>query len=440
MKLTDAAIRAARPGESTRKLSDGGGLRLVVSPGGKRVWRLSYRFGGKQKEVGFGPYPAVTLAQARQKRDEMKAMLAEGIDPATHRKREAAKAAVLWREAALSYVAAQAARGRAPKTMTKLRGRVEITIDEWGDEPVAGLAAPDLLPLLRRFEDAGKGTTARELRALVSRIFRHAIAEGKADRDPAADLVGALAAPPPGEYAAITDRTQVGALMRAIRGYHGDLATRVALEALHLTALRPGELAGLRWDEVHVKQRLIVIPAARMKRKDRGDHLVPMSDQLVRLLESIRQWGKPSPFVFRSMRTAGRPISDGTLNAALRRLGYSGDQHVAHGARKTDIVIDEVTPDEVTGAGFDVKKAEATITSFRTFHGEADIRMPVPKLEFEQEQIPGQPILLAQVLLFHRAAPSVASHKKIGRFPGGETRGRGMSRPMRVAVPTRTIT
>lgn len=313
---TDAQIRTARPGTTRRKLSDGGGQRVNITPAGGKVWRFRYRFCGKQKELSFGPYPAVSLAEARRKRDEAKAALADGIDPAEKRRRRAEKAAVRWRDIAQSYVAAQAARGRAPKTMAKLRARVEVTIAEFGDAPVTALSAPDLLPLLRLYEAAGRGNTAREVRAMMSSIFRHAVAEGKAERDPAADLVGALAAPPPGEYAAIKDRKQVGALMRAILGYEGDLATRVALQALMLTALWPCELAGPRWDEVQIEERMIVLPAERMKMK--RPHVVPMARQLVPLLESIRSWRGRSAFVFPSVRSAGRPISDGTL----RRMAW----------------------------------------------------------------------------------------------------------------------
>lgn len=333
MKLTDAKIRAAKRGESTKKLSDGGGLQLHVTPAGGRLWRLAYRFEGKQRTLVIGRYPDISLKAARAARDEAKALIAEGRDPSTEKRKAKATAATTWAKVADEYLERERARGRAAATLEKLVLHIGHTNRAFGDRPIADLRASDILPLLRVFEQAGKHETARRVRTLCSRIFRYAVATDRCENDPAAVLTGALAAPPPGEFAAVTDREQVGGLMRAIRGYAGDPTTVTALRLLAYTGLRPGEVRSLLWSDVDWSEALISIPAQRMKM--RRDHLVPMSRQVVEALTALQPWTGDGALVFPSMRAAGRPLSENTLNAALRRMGYARHEATSHGFRKT---------------------------------------------------------------------------------------------------------
>ena len=331
MRLTNAKIAAARPGETTKKLSDGGGLQLHVTPAGGKLWRLAYRFEGKQRTLAIGRYPDISLKAARAARDDAKALIAAGRDPSTE-KRKAKVAPPTWAEVASEFIERERQRGRADATVKKLSHQIGHTIRAFGDQPIAEMRASDLLPLLRVFEQGGKHETARQVRALCSRVFRYAVATDRAENDPAAVLEGALVSPPRGGYAAITDRGGVGALLRAIRGYQGEPTTATGLRVLAYTFLRPGEVIALRWADVDWQERLISIPAERMK-MDRP-HLVPLSRQVVDALTALRPWTGDGALVFPSLRSPGKSISNATLNAALRRLGYTREQMVAHGFRQ----------------------------------------------------------------------------------------------------------
>ncbi|RDC71480.1 DUF4102 domain-containing protein, partial [Rhodovulum sp. 12E13] len=314
MRLTDAKIRAARPGETTKKLSDGGGLQLHVTPAGGKLWRLAYRFEAKQRTLAIGRYPDISLKAARNARDAAKALIAEGRDPSVE-KRKAKIAPPTWAEVALEFLEHERQRGRAEGTVKKLAHQIDHTIRAFGDRPIAELRASDLLPLLRVFERGGKHETARQVRALCSRIFRYAVATDRCENDPAAVLTGALVSPPRSGYPAITNREEVGALMRALRGYAGEPTTATALRVLAYTFLRPGEVISLRWTDVDWSERLISIPAARMKMN--RPHLVPISRQVAEALRALQPWTGDGPLIFPSLRAPGKAISNNTLNAAL---------------------------------------------------------------------------------------------------------------------------
>ncbi|WP_068313204.1 tyrosine-type recombinase/integrase [Aliiruegeria sabulilitoris] len=332
MSLTETAIKSVRPSERIAKLSDGEGLQLHIHPNGSKLWRLAYRFGGKQKTLALGKWPDVTVKEARKRRSKAKATLADGLDPSQERQRGDRKGPPTWAEVADEYVDFQRKRGRAPKTLGKLSCHVEKTKAAFGDRPIAEVRASDVLALLRDIEADGKHTTAASVRSLCSRVFRYAAMTDRAETDPAAALSGALVAPQSEGYPAIYDRDEIGGLIRAIRGYRGEPMTATGLLLCAYTFLRPGEVTKMHWADVDFVARQIVIPTERMKKP--RPHVVPLSDQVASLLRDIERLTGGHRYVLWSLRSSSRPISDNTLNAALRRLGYSKQEMVAHGFRK----------------------------------------------------------------------------------------------------------
>jgi integrase len=331
--LTDAKIRTVIPRNRPAKLSDGGGLHLLVQPHGSKLWRVSYRFGGKQKTLAMGAYPEVSLKEARAQRDEAKKLLAKGIDPAVQRKfaKQVAATGSTFREVAQELVAKQEKEGRAPATLDKRRWLLNFAYPHVGDRRISEITAPELLAVLRRVEAHGRYESARRLRSTCSVVFRYAIATGRAERDPSADLCGALIAPTVTHRAAITDPDGIGALLRAIDAYDGHVPTRAALRLAPLVFVRPGELRYAEWTEFDVPAAIWKIPAAKMKMQRL--HQVPLSRQalgLIRELQAITGHGR---WLFPSVRSSARAISENTLNAALRRLGYGPHEMTAHGFR-----------------------------------------------------------------------------------------------------------
>lgn len=335
MALSETAIRHAKPRDKVYKLNDGRGLYLLVHPGGGRYWRLNYSIDGKRITLALGVYPDVGLAKAREKREAARAQVAEGIDP-----REAAKAAtretalrptLTFRHVADELIAKSEAEGYSAVTTQKARWLADQLSPFLGEHNVAEITAPELLAALRPVEQAGKHETAVRLRSFASRVFRYAIATGRATRDPSADLRGALISPKVRHRAAIVDPDGVGQLMRAIRGYGGQALTRWALELLALTFVRPGELRLADWAEFDLDKALWSIPAARMKM--RIAHKVPLSHQAIDLLVRIRGVNGRGRYLFSAPLYPNRPMSENTLNTALRRMGYSGDEMTSHGFR-----------------------------------------------------------------------------------------------------------
>lgn len=332
--LTDVKIRAAKPSTRPLKLSDGGGLHLLIQPHGSRLWRANYRFGGKQRTLALGIYPAVSLQKAREQRDAAKRLLASGIDPAEQRriKKQIANSGNTFRAVAEEIIEKQTKEGRATTTLEKLRWLLlDLACPHIGDRRISEITAPELLAVLRRVEARGRYESAKRLRATCSAVFRYAIATGRAERDPSADLRGALIAPTVKHRAAITDPVGIGALLRAIDSYDGHVPTKAALRLAPLVFVRPGELRHAEWTEFDLHASVWSIPASKMKMQ--RPHKIPLSRQALAIIEELKPITGELRWLFPSVRTTARPISETTLNAALRRLGYSADQQTPHGFR-----------------------------------------------------------------------------------------------------------
>ncbi|TWH00564.1 integrase [Mesorhizobium sp. J18] len=334
MALSDVKCRNARPAPKLRKLSDGGGLQLWVQPSGSRLWRLAYRFGGKQKLLALGSYPLISLAEARQARDDAKRLLLAGIDPAEERKfRKAGLAKDTFREIAEEYVGKLRKEGRADATISKVRWLLDFAYPAIGDKCIREIDAATILAALRSVEARGRYESARRLRSTIGSVFRYAVATARADADPTYALRDALIRPKVTPRAAITDPEALGGLLRAIDVFDGLPATRAGLQLMALLFPRPGELRMATWNEFDFEKSVWTIPAARTKM--RRPHRVPLSRQAAGVLTELRQISGFGTLLFPSVRSIKRPISDNTLNAALRRMGYGKEEVTAHGFRAT---------------------------------------------------------------------------------------------------------
>ena len=334
MALTDTAVRNAKPATTPHKLADGGGMYLLTKPTGGKLWRLDYRHGGKRKTLALGVYPDVSLADARQRRDEARRLLAQGIDPGEHRK--------LTRDKPLQDADSFEAVARewfakfsppwAPTHAEKIIRRLERDIFPWvGARPVGQITAPELLTVLRRIEARGRLETAHRAHQNCGQVLRFAVATGRAERDPSGDLRGALAPWKPKHYATITDPQAVAALLRDLDGYTGGFVTACALRLLPLVFVRPGELRRAEWAEINLDAAEWLIPASKMKA--RQPHRVPLSQQAVAILRELHPLTGRGQWVFPGLRAKGEPLSENTLNAALRRMGYDKTMMTAHGFR-----------------------------------------------------------------------------------------------------------
>jgi len=335
MSLTDRAIRNAKPRAKFYRVADEKGMYLEVTPKGSKYWRLKYRFAGKEKRLALGVYPDVSLAAARKRRDEAREQLAHGIDPAAHRKARKAVTAV---GAANSFEVvarewfAKYAPTWAPGHADKIIRRLEKDIFPWiGGRPIAEVTAPELLAVLRRIESRGAIETAHRAQQNCGQVFRYAIATGRAERDPSADLRGALTPVKEKHHASITDPKAIGELLRVIEGYQGSLVTKCALRLAPLVFVRPGELRKAEWSEFNLDDAEWRIRAQRMKMREQ--HIVPLSTQAVAILRELHALTGTGRYVFPGARTNGRPMSENTVNAALRRLGYAKDEMTGHGFR-----------------------------------------------------------------------------------------------------------
>lgn len=354
LPLTDAQVRNAKPREKEYKLSDGLGLHVLVTPSGGKLWRLQYLFGGKQKTAFFGAYPVISLTEARKQRDEAKGMLAAGIDPSGAKK--AQKAAQVSKAADSFEVIAREWFGQFRDTWTEghadtIIARLEQNVFPWvGAVPISELEAPEVLTVLRRVQARGALETAHRIKGIFGQVFRYAIATGRARRDVAADLKGALPQPIPQSHAAITDPAEVAALLRASDSYRGTPVVRAALMLAPLVFLRPGELRHAEWCEFNLESAEWNVPVERLKlskwekAKRRGDaHLVPLSRQAVDILKELQPLTGRSRYVFTGGRSYDRCMSENAVLAALRRMGYDGDTMTGHGFRAmARTILDEV--------------------------------------------------------------------------------------------------
>jgi len=329
--LNEAKIRSARPQERAYKLFDERGLFMLVTPTGGRLWRFRYRLGGVEKLLTLGAYPDVTLKRAREKREDARKLVADGVDPSAKRQAERASHAHTFEAIAREWLELQS-RSLAPETMEILGTRLKSFLYPYvGSRPIASITAQELLAALRRIEARGKHETAHRVRALAGRIFRYAVATGRTQHDVAADLKDALAPVSSRNFASVTDPGRVGELLRAIDGYSGQPVTALALKLAPLVFVRPGELRGAEWSEFDLQAAEWRIPALRMKMGEQ--HLIPLSRQAVAILRELRSLAAGGRYVFPSLLSRDRPMSENTVNAALRRLGYSADEQTGHGFR-----------------------------------------------------------------------------------------------------------
>jgi integrase len=335
MALTDLAIKRALPGAKIMKLSDGGGLQLWITPDGAKRWRIAYRFGGSQKTLAVGVYPDIGLKDARDAREAARKTLAQGQDPLLVKK--AAKAAKA--EEGANTFAAIAGELREKKwrdkkaasTMRKFDWFMSFAFPGLGSRPIAEISAREVLVVLKEVEARGTYETARKLRTAIGDVFRFAIATARADNDPTLALRGALVTPTVTPRAAIIAPKAFGGLLRAIEDYEGMPETRAALELLALTFVRPGELRAAEWTEFDLDSVVWEIPGSRMKM--RKPHRVPLAPRAVSLLKELRKLTGQCKFLFPSVRSVARYMSENTLNAALRRMGFKNADMTSHGFR-----------------------------------------------------------------------------------------------------------
>lgn len=335
MKLADTFLRGLKTTGKVQKYSDGGGLYLYISPTGGKLWRMGYRYEGKQKTLSFGAYPAVSLKDARNRREEAKEQLAAGIDPSVRKK--AVKAAIKANATNSFEVVAREWFGKYKDSWVDLHGkkilaRLENDIFPLvGAKAVGAVTAPELLEALRRIEARGAVDTAHRALQNCGQIFRYAMATGRAERNIAADLRDALSPVRSTNFASITEPKVIGALLRDIDAYFGNLIVRAALRMAPYVFVRPGELRRAEWSEFNLESAEWRIPASRIKMKEM--HIVPLARQVVAILEDLQQYTGHGRYLFPSMRANSAPISDVTLLAALRRMGYDKDTMTVHGFR-----------------------------------------------------------------------------------------------------------
>lgn len=366
MALTDVKVKNAKPGEKQVKLFDGNGLFLLVSAAKKntrgKCWRLKYRFGGKEKLLALGTYPELSLFEARNLRDQARQLIANGIDPGDMKKRakeeQALRNANTFEKLAREWHQRQGDR-LAAKTQEVILKRLErYVFGLIGDTPLADLTAKAILEkVLRPIEQRDAIELAHTVRGVISQILRYGVAIGACERDVTADLRGALKPVQRKHHAAFdadgtTDPAKVAALLRAIDGFDGSFIVKCALRLHPLVATRPGELRHAEWAEIDFDAATWSIPAGKMKMK--SPHLVPLSPQAVIILRELHPWTGGGRYLFPSVRSTAKPISDNTLNAGLRRLGYGSDEIVSHGWR----AVFRTLADEVLQERLDIIEAQ----------------------------------------------------------------------------------
>lgn len=344
MPLTDVRVRTAKPAEKDYKMADERGLFLLVKKNGSKYWRMKYRIAGKEKLLAIGVYPDVSLASARQSRDEARSMLAQGIDPMEHKK--AVKAAFHESASNSFEIIAREWLGNRKPGSEKSDARIKRILEKdlfpaMGSRPIADITPPELLRALRRMESRGVLETAHKARQYAGQIFRYAVATGRADRDPSADLKGALKTPTKRHFAAITTPKEAGQLMKAIYSYQASPAVMAALKLAPLLFCRPGELRQLEWQEVNFEERRIELPPEKMKVKE--PHIIPLCKQAMAILEELHALTGRGRYVFPNGRGASRPLSENGLRVALRTMGYTNEQMTVHGFRAmARTLLDEI--------------------------------------------------------------------------------------------------
>ncbi len=342
-KLTESAIRAAKPKEKSYKLADGGGLYLEVAPSGAKYWRMKYRFADKEKRLAFGVYPDITLKSARNRRLEAKRLLSEGVDPGDLRRQE--KVALKTHQAtnfeliAFEWLEKQKhgwSESHSERSLRLLRNHLFPWL---GHRPISDITAPELLSVLKRIESKGILETAHRVKQTAGQIFRYAIATGRAERDPTPDLRGAISNPKVQHLASMTDPKDVGRLLVAMDGFRGTPEVRFALLISPLLFQRPGEIRQMQWKDINfdlAEWRYTVT-------KTNTPHIVPLSRQSLHILRAIQPLTGRGQYVFPSARGASRPLSENGVRTALRTLGYGNEDITPHGFRAmARTILDEV--------------------------------------------------------------------------------------------------
>ncbi len=343
MALSDLVIRNAKPEAKPVRKFDGGGLYLEITPSGGKLWRLKYRFGGKEKVLALGKYPEVGLKDARERRDDARKLLANDVDPAENRKQQKAakaeRAANSFEAVAREWIAKNTPTWAATHT-SKIVRRLEMYVFPWlGGRPIAEINAPELLAMARRIEGKGALETAHRALQNCGQVFRYAVATGRAERDPTGDLRGALQPVKSSHMAAITEPHKVAELLRTLDGYQGTLTVRCALQLAPLVFVRPGELRAAAWADIDLDAAEWRFTAS----KTRTGHIVPLSHQAVAILREVQALTGMGRYVFPSARTSERPMSDNAILAAMRRLGIGKDEMSGHGFRAmARTILDEV--------------------------------------------------------------------------------------------------
>lgn len=343
--LSDIQVKNAKPKDKEFKLVDGFGLHLLVTPSGGKLWRLQYRFEGKQKLLSFGAYPAITLADARQRREDAKKLLANGVDPG-EMKKSIKQAKVALEENSFEIVArewhSKFSGQWSPGHAKTIMDRLTRDVFPWlGAKPVSEIRPVELLAVLRRVEGRGALETAHRIRTIAGQVLRYAVATGRAERDTAADLRGALPPVQERHHAALTDPKEVAELLRAIEGFKGTFHVKCALKLAPMLFVRPGELRQMEWLEIDFEAEQWNIPAEKMKMK--MAHIVPLCMQAVVILKDLHPLTGYGRYVFPCHRSPLRPMTNNAVNAALRRMGYTSDEMTGHGFRAmARTILDEV--------------------------------------------------------------------------------------------------
>jgi integrase len=337
MALTDLQVRKAKAGEKLVKLSDGGGLQLWITPDGAKRWRLAYRHGGSQKTLALGVYPAMALRGARDAREAAKRLLADGEDPLVVKKLEklasAAASANTFDAIAEELLDKKRREGKSERTTEKMEWLLSLAKPVLGSRPISQITAPEVLRVLKTAEARGRLETAKRLRATIGQVFRYAVATSRAESDPTGALRGAIASPIVKHRAAIIEPNAFGTLLRALATYQGAPETWAAVNLTPLTLTRPGELRAAQWTEFDLEAGVWAIPLERMKMK--RPHRVPLAPQALTILRDLQKLTGGGKYLFPSVRTPMRCMSENTINAALRRLGFTKEEMTGHGFRSS---------------------------------------------------------------------------------------------------------
>lgn len=342
--LTDMKVQKAKSTNKPISLFDGGGLYLLITPSGGKLWRFKYRFNNREKKLAFGTYPEVSLQDARQRREDARRLLANDVDPDAVRK--AQKQAATSEKETFEAVAREWHAAFTPSWTERhgatILSRLKHDLIPWlGSRPINEIKAPELLSVLRRAESRGALELAHRLRAIAGQVFRYAVATGRTERDPSGDLRGALPSPKVTHHAAITDPKEVAPLLRALDAYQGGFVVKCALRLAPLLFVRPGELRHAEWAEIDFDEAIWNIPASKMKMKQA--HVVPLCRQAIEILKGLQEYTGAGRYVFPSVRTHARPMSENTVNASLRHAGYDKDTMTGHGFRAmARTILDEV--------------------------------------------------------------------------------------------------